>query len=332
QLLETCLGSSTAGFVARVFCHPLDTSKARLQGPNGQGFRNTLHVLRVTLAEEGVWGLYRGFVAVAVGGTPGTCIYLTTYEVAKNMLEADAGTGQFGVHFTAGMVAETICCVVYVPVDVVKERLQVQRSASSTGGLPQYTGTRNALGSILRTEGLWGIYKGYGATLASFGPFSALYFTFYEQAKATSQQLWEKRMPPWALGSKQACAVRKGFISTGEEGEGNGVELPFWVTLANAAGAGSLASWITSPLDMAKLRLQVQRASSSAAVTADTTHQYTGMANVLARTYRLEGVRGLFRGAGARVWFHAPSTAITMATFEQAKRWWGALLGPQPGN
>lgn len=31
--------------------------------------------------------------------------------------------------------------------------------------------------------------QGYLATLASFGPFSALYFMFYEQAKATSQTL-----------------------------------------------------------------------------------------------------------------------------------------------
>lgn len=31
--------------------------------------------------------------------------------------------------------------------------------------------------------------QGYGATLASFGPFSALYFMFYEQAKARSKQL-----------------------------------------------------------------------------------------------------------------------------------------------
>ncbi|CAN0434764.1 unnamed protein product, partial [Scytosiphon promiscuus] len=100
-------------------------------------------------------------------------------------------------------------CVVYVPVDVVKERLQVQRSPSrnsaATGSpsapnraagaasgvargvgegamLPLYRGSADTLKTILRTEGLRGIYKGYLATVASFGPFSALYFMFYEQA------------------------------------------------------------------------------------------------------------------------------------------------------
>ncbi|CAN0048163.1 unnamed protein product, partial [Choristocarpus tenellus] len=198
QLLETCLGSATAGFASRVICHPLDTLKARLQGPQGDCFRNTLHVLRVSMAEEGLRGLYRGFGAVAVGGTPGTCLYLTTYEFTKNLLWRENGQENFAVHFTAGMLAEIVCCVVYVPVDVVKGRLQIQRPVVNSvsvrvlpaagphagEGLPTYKGSLHALQTILRMEGLRGVYKGYGATLLSFGPFSALYFMFYEQAKS----------------------------------------------------------------------------------------------------------------------------------------------------
>lgn len=43
--------------------------------------------------------------------------------------------------------------------------------------------------------------------------------------------------------------------------------------------------------------------------------------------YRTEGLSGLFRGAGARVLFHAPSTAITMAFFETFQLWWSKKLG-----
>ncbi|CAN0310423.1 unnamed protein product, partial [Scytosiphon promiscuus] len=69
---------------------------------------------------EGVSGLYRGVGAVVVGGVPGTCIYLTTYEATKGYLadrEAAAG-GSGGVaspggvgalaHLTAGMIAEIV--------------------------------------------------------------------------------------------------------------------------------------------------------------------------------------------------------------------------------
>jgi Mitochondrial carrier protein len=78
-------------------------------------------------------------------------------------------------------------------VDVVKERLQVQVSASSSSAgsalesyiaaPPVYKGSLDALMQICRQEGLTGIYKGYGATLLSYGPFSALYFFLYEEVK-----------------------------------------------------------------------------------------------------------------------------------------------------
>lgn len=63
--------------------------------------------------EEGVRGLYRGFGAVIVGGTPGTCLYLTTYEAAKGALadrNGGGGTdgGNFVAHFMAGMMAEVV--------------------------------------------------------------------------------------------------------------------------------------------------------------------------------------------------------------------------------
>jgi hypothetical protein len=76
-----------------------------------------------------------------------------------------------------------VACTVYVPVDVIKERLQVQppshspTTATSTstttttidGSSPQryYKNGTDALFQILRQEGWYGIYRGYGATLAS---------------------------------------------------------------------------------------------------------------------------------------------------------------------
>ena len=67
------------------------------------------------------------------------------------------------------MLAEAIACVIYVPVDVIKERLQVQKGIQSIGGGLQkgyyYKGSLDALKKITRNEGLGGIYKGYLATL-----------------------------------------------------------------------------------------------------------------------------------------------------------------------
>ena len=44
-------------------------------------------------------------------------------------------------------------------------------------------GDIDALRQVSRTEGVRGLYRAYGATVMSFGPFSGLYFMFYEYAK-----------------------------------------------------------------------------------------------------------------------------------------------------
>lgn len=49
-----------------------------------------------------------------VGGTPGMCLYLTTYEATKDLFaengvgEGGAAGGNFVTHFWAGMLAEAV--------------------------------------------------------------------------------------------------------------------------------------------------------------------------------------------------------------------------------
>ena len=209
---------------------------------------------------------------------------------------------------------------------VVKERLQVQSALPS--GSQQYRSSFDALGKIwwqvrrpilvLQTcpglrfvcrlllsahagralhvwcsecgaaqEGFGGIYRGYMATLYSFGPFSAFYFGFYEQFKATAAG--------W-----------------------HGVEvkaLPMPSVIAASALAGSGAAWLSSPLDMIKLRIQVQRRSQEAAARAGKgageegfTFAYRGMLDGLGTVLREEGARALWKGAATRVAFMVPNS------------------------
>lgn len=88
-------------------------------------------------------------------------------------------------------------CILFVPVDVVKERLQIQSPTTTmTTTTPFYKSSYDAISTIAREEGFRGIYRGYAATLLSFGPFSALYFTFYEEVSSVSVSV----LPiPWLL-------------------------------------------------------------------------------------------------------------------------------------
>lgn len=256
---RTALASSCASLFSRILCHPIDTLKARMQAESSvdKFGRSSFQVLGRLVRREGIGGMYRGFGAVAVVGTPAGMIYLTTYEVTKG----DSTSPLW--HFVCGLIAEAAACVLFVPVDVVKERLQV--AESSKGG---------AWKCAVDTFKEGALYKGYGATLFSFGIYSGLYFAFYERAKKYFEQ-----------------------------------SSSFATDLVSAFCAASAASWLTAPLDLAKLRLQVAE------------HDTEPFFGVLRRAAATEGLAGLFRGAGARVAFFAPSTAIGMATFEQLKRY-----------
>lgn len=262
-------------------------------------------------------------------GTPGTVVYLTGYAFFRDKLSSFASNNtfdssnkttlsqgqEFAVHFSAGMLAEAVTCIIYVPVDVVKERMQVQsresmKSNNDSLRKPQsyhYNGSLDALKQIIRSEGMQGIYRGYWATLASFGPFSALYFVFYERCKDWSKQLLQ--------GNKTD--------NTNAQRMDDG-DLPLHYLVACSAGSGALASWLTSPLDMAKLRLQVQRGQSAAASNSTSqTRLYTGMFDCLRSAYK----KGeLFRGAGARVLHFAPATTVTMTTYEKCKNFYADAL------
>lgn len=249
---------------------------------------------------------------MTVGGVPGACMYFTSYEYSKAVLsDPSSNLSKFPqlCHFTSGMIAEAFCCILFVPVDVIKERMQIQTlasshmsdtassAASSSGTF--YKSTMDAVSTIARAEGIRGIYRGYGATLMSFGPFSALYFTFYEEFKLAASYIANIDVSNPSFEASLICSSL----------------------------AGGLASFLTSPLDLAKLRLQVDRSKARdarmGAFQSSEYVTYKSFYDVIKKTFLNEGgMKGLYRGAFARVAFHVPNTAVTMALFERSKQWW----------
>jgi len=289
------LASALAGSVARFPMHPIDTIKAKLQvqqGLIGQGTTRFRIMLKETWKAERFRGLYPGFGIVLCGSAPASCLYFTTYETAKGFILDRQLLYPDLAYMASGMLAELVSCVLWVPIDVVKERLQVQSNVKKLG-IFQYKGNISALTTILQTEGLRGIYKGYGATVMSFGPFSGFAFAFNEQCKKFFATL---------LGRKQK-----------EEG------LPYSCFITSGAISGGCASFLTNPLDIAKLRMQVQRGSKAGGVNAYS-FNYRNIFHGVWRVAREEGLAGLFRGAGTRMLFHAPSTAITIGSFDSLRQ------------
>jgi len=299
------LAGASAGVVARLLCHPVDTIKAKLQVSTERGAHGSFTGLaRKVYVTEGVPGLYRGIGVAFFGSAPAACLYFAGYEAMRDYLR---GRGElkgtpFVADFVAGFVAECVSCVLWVPIDVSKQRLQVQ---SSLKGAVVYRGSADAIARIVREEGVLGLYRGYGATLLAFGPFSACYFLFYERLKHLTST------PQQVRGEAPLSSVQ---------------------AFLNGSGAGAASSVLTNGLDVARLRIQVQRADhphpraqgASVGHVGETFH-YRGFFQALASIVRHEGFSALFKGAMARVIFTVPNQAVSIMLFESFKNFYQGL-------
>lgn len=95
-------------------------------------------------------------------------------------------------------------------------------------------------------------------------------------------------------------------------------QLHFLVYGGLGAVAGGAASWLTSPFDLVKLRVQVDRAKWVAG-TQSFGFNYTSTLHGFKCIWREGGLFALWKGAMARVAFSAPSAAITISSFEWLK-------------
>lgn len=195
----------------------------------------------------------------------------------------------------AGLTAEAVSAVSYLPTDIVAQRLQTHVRFSF---IPERLQTRSAF-SILRhvyaTEGLArGLFRGYWAYLAVNGPGSAVWWACYEAGKRTIE----------------SAASRLKHVDDSQ------------FTLFKAANytvsgsvAGVVSCLVTNPLDVARTRLQLLEY-------ADKAEQRTlksGFIHLLKQVYAKEGVRGLYKGIKPRLWVRAPGSAVALVGYEYLK-------------
>ncbi len=189
------------------------------------------------------------------------------------------------ISFVSGILAEAVSCILWLPIDIIKERLQVQSEIGSY----KYLNAFDAYKQIIKNEGIMGLYRAYGATILSFGPFIGTNLMLYEKFKQY-------------LGSNNDSGFFKNF--------------------AVAFCTGTIASFLTNPLDIAKVRMQVQRAEMS--VRGDNVIERGRFAyrNVFHGMYRLaktEGIFALWKGCGARVLYMSAQGAINLSLLDKMR-------------
>lgn len=267
---------------------PLTVLKTRImvQEDASPGFQGVLKSARRIWAEEGAAGFYRGFPTVVVGTIPARVIYLGTLERVKQEIglqlegvDISGPTKASAKNFLGGACASLCSQSIVVPIDVVSQRQMVQGGAH-----PRYNGTVDAFVKIVGAEGIGGLYRGFGTSLITFMPSSAIWWgaygfygnLFFEGAAC--------------ITSSHLSADTNGVAYTGTAGS----VVPGPV-LQVAAGmcAGCTSAFLTNPLDVIKTRLQV-----AAHKPGDVPQTFSSIAKDLIAA---EGVKGLYRGVLPRM-------------------------------
>jgi hypothetical protein len=241
------------------------------------------------LSAEGIRGYFAGLSATLAQSPPSTAVYFLTYEYAKATgLSLTGGRHADGVYFAAGAASELFASLVFVPLEVVKSRLQLgDNPHRATGGLvashTNFPTIRAALAGIYAERGWAGLTAGWKSGLVQDVCFSAVQFLVYENTKSA----FERR----AGGHRPA--------NTHE-------------TLLAGCIGGGIAAALTNPLDVITSRLMVQDGRNTG---------YGGMTmRGVASAAMREGPGALWRGTFPRVAQIAPLSAIAFAVYEGLRK------------
>ena len=255
---------------------------------------------------------------------------------------------EYTQHMFAGAFAGTMEHTVMFPVDTVKTRMQLVAAASSSSSASLSSSLTssssstsssinmikstipNAIRSILKTDGVKGLYRGVVAGGLGAGPAHAVYFATYEYGKKMF------RLNPIGSSSSSSSSSAYGeFVADASAG-----------ALATIVGDA-----VQTPLDTVKQRMQMQlggncpsevkamsgegigggssssrismnsiSSSSSNTTGPAATRKFKSAFDALRTIVRNEGAHVLYRSYPTTLIMNVPFTAIHVGLYESAKR------------
>lgn len=298
-LADHLVAGAAASAAAVTALHPMDTLKTLIQAATKSPAAATTPAGAVTAAAApantnavsallstlrgggGVGALYRGLAPSLAGQVPAGAIKFAAYETLTQLARTLAPRAA-AAPGSAAAIDYACAALAFVACSVVMVPAELLKQRLQAGVYPGFgAGLRN----MARHEGIAGMYTGYRATLLRDVPYTMLEFGLYAQLKRALR-----------------FATRRERLTPAQE-------------LAMGGVAGGMTGLLTSPLDLAKTRLMTQAGAGTGAA-----RQYAGVADVLVKVAREEGISGLFKGCSARVVWLVPFTAVYFGVHEAAKR------------
>lgn len=264
-----------------------DVSPPRYSGP--------LDCFRQSIQAEGVRGLYRGISAPLAGAAIENSSLFFSYRITQELLQLTVYSPTEPLPFSglliSGAASGAFTSLLLTPIELVKCKMQVP---SSTAG--KKPGPLSIIGSVLRHQGILGLWRGQMGTLIRETGGSAAWFGSYEGVSA----LFRRRRSSSGLPES---------TSTSEP-----APLPLYQQMLAGAAAGISYNFIFYPADTIKSRMQ----------TEDLLH--TGRRSfwsVGQTLWQQQGLKGMYRGCGITVARSAPSSAFIFSIYEGLRYYLG---------
>lgn len=191
--------------------------------------------------------------------------------------------------YLAGLLAGVSTVVVGHPFDTVKVKLQKHNTEAN--GI-KYKSGLHCTARILKTEGVKGLYRGATSSFIGMAFESSLIFGIYSQSKKALQ------------GGVQSDKPQPSVI------------------IPAAAFGGTIISFVLCPSELVKCRMQVQGTDSL----VPTSSKYQSPLDCVAKTFKSDGVTGIFRGGFTTLLRESIGNAVFFCTYEHLRYYIHAKL------
>ncbi|XP_076901866.1 mitochondrial carnitine/acylcarnitine carrier-like protein [Bidens hawaiensis] len=202
---QQCIAGAGAGFAVSFLATPTELIKCRLQAQGTGGatgatsaavteaaaataasagkYGGPMDVAKQVLRSEGgVRGLYKGLLPTFAREVPGNATLFGVYEALKQYIAGGTDTSRLsrGSLMLAGGLAGASYWITVYPTDVVKSMIQIDDFTN-----PKYSGSIDGFKKIVKSEGVGGLYKGFGPAMARSVPANAACFLAYELTRSS---------------------------------------------------------------------------------------------------------------------------------------------------
>ena len=284
--------------VAETVTMPVDVVKTRLQ-MDGAGSANKLYngsvdcALKLTKA-EGTSALFKGLPPALLRQSTYGSLRYGLYGPMRDSLGVAPGTPKSEIplwkKIVAGGGSGALASAVANPTDLVKVRLQTDGQLRGADGnfLPKkYTGMLHAFSSIVKEEGILGLWKGVGPTCGRATVLAAAELATYDEVKGRflSSGRWQAGL---------LCTVCTAFVS------------------------GFVSTVASSPFDVVKSRVMGQPLNPDG-----TGKLYGGMVDCFVKSSVAEGPMSLYNGFWPNFGRVVPRVTIVFIVMEQLKKNFG---------